>query len=45
VITDAVAIANDDVINIRRVEADALLQSIQHLSEELLRVDVVQRTS
>jgi hypothetical protein len=41
VITDAVAIADNDIINIRGVKTDALLQSIQHLSEELLRVDVV----
>jgi hypothetical protein len=41
VITDAVAIANDDVINIRRVEADAFLQGVQHLSEQLLWMNVV----
>ena len=45
VIADAVAIANDDVINIGCVKADALLQSVQHLSEQLLWMDVVQRTS
>ena len=38
------AAAHDHVVDVGGVEADAVLQRVEHLGEEPLRVDVVQRT-
>ena len=36
------AVADNDVINLRRVDARALRQRLQHLGEQLLGMDVVE---
>lgn len=42
VIAGVVAVADDHVIDVGRVESHALLKRVEHLREQLLGVDVVQ---
>ena len=42
-VTSRVAVADDDVVDVVRVEPDPIAQGVEHLRQQLLGVDVVER--